>query len=83
VGILGGSGVSISLDSVSKVVSWGINWLWLSIDWGRSISWNWGWGISWSRGCGNNSHWLLAENNWSRGKNRGRGKDWCRGSTEH
>ena len=52
VGILGRSGVSISLDSISKVVGRGRDWLRLSIrswlvGWGWSICW--GWGISWGR----------------------------------
>ena len=70
VGILGSSVVLITLDSVSELISWGINWLGLSINWGGPVGGsrdnNWGWG--------RDNNWLLTDD----GSNGGRGKNWSR-----
>jgi hypothetical protein len=82
VGILGRSVVFISLDSISKLVGWGVNWLRFSIGWSRSVGWSW----DNNRGWGRNSNWsglLMNNGNWSRGVdgnwNRGVDGNWSRG----
>jgi hypothetical protein len=88
VGILGTAGVGISLDSISKLISRGRNWLRLSIGWGRSVSWDWSWSICWCWGRHNDGLfmnkdrcWSWGNNNWSSDKRKR--TEGCRGKTDH
>jgi hypothetical protein len=85
VSVLGSSVVLISLDSITELVSWGVNWLRLSVDRGRPVGW--GRDNDWGRGWDNDG--LLTDdsgnwswgNEWSRGNNNW-GSDEGEGSTD-
>jgi hypothetical protein len=86
VGILSASSVSISLNSISKVIDWGsilVDWSWsISWDWGRSVRRNWSWGVcqrSGAVGSWCNSDNGSSGNKWSRCKSDERER--CRGSS--
>jgi hypothetical protein len=79
VGILGTSSVGISLNSISKLISRGRNWLRLSISWCWPVSRSWNRNNNWS--WVHNCNWLITDKDWSRDRSsywqrNSRGNNW-------